>query len=489
MTNHFRLPGRHTRQEQPLHSLRWTQESAGFKEPVRTFFLVQLLSTWCIRISDFSLVLFLAEAIPGTLLYISFYGLARSLAALLLSSEVARTTRNLSRLRALQLAIACQRISVATSCLLFILLPAFSAKALLVRNMIFGVLVFLSCAEKLGSISTTVTIERDWVIVVARITGLSRHSLNASLRRIELFSKLASPLVISFLSLRSMQAAIWVVLVSNLGSMLLEFRATSRMWVSVPELALYAFNSIPLDETHETLEDEREEMEFHTETISSDRIDEQPLGSSKWWLLSAIYPWRAYFRSPVFLASFSNAILYCTVLFFGGQTVTYLVSTGFSWFEIAALRIASTVAELIGTVISPAIMVKLGPVRAGMWFMIWQVVCIAAFAGKVLTADMRTKTAGILLAIGITLKRIGICGSELAIQFIVQESVPATQRAQFSSSEMASQSFFEVLSFGTTAVFSTAQDFNYPVLISYAGIIASMVCYTAFARNTRHSIL
>jgi hypothetical protein len=57
------------------------------------------------RISDFSLILFLTDAIPGTLLYISIYGLTKALVAVLLSSWVAQSTRRLSRLHALQLAL------------------------------------------------------------------------------------------------------------------------------------------------------------------------------------------------------------------------------------------------------------------------------------------------------------------------------------------------------------------------------------------------
>ncbi|CAH0051031.1 unnamed protein product [Clonostachys solani] len=448
------------------------QGHAGPKSSVRALYLVQLLSTWAMRTSDFSLILFLTDAIPGTLLYISIYGLTKALVAVLLSSWVAQSTRRLSRLHALQLAIACQRISVAASCFLFSLFPLFDAHSRL-RDSFFALLTCFGCLEKLASITSVVIIERDWVIVIAEAGSVPRHGLNAQLRRIELFSKLLSPLIISFFNSWSPQIAIWAVLFSNLGSMLVEFRVTSQMWSSVPGLARSPSSTV---DDGIAIEDN-----LH---VSSTFGSTHDTGQGR-WLSNAIQPWREYTRSPAFFASFSNAVLYWTVLFFGGQTITYLLTTGFTPFEVASLRVASTIAETLGTVISPPIMAKLGPGPAGVCFMAWQLICIGVFAGRILAADMVTKGSGILLAIGITLKRIGLCGSDLSIQFIVQEIVPASLRAQFSSTEMACQNLFELFSYCTTTIYFRAEDFKYPVFISYGGIIASTIFYSTYVWRTR----
>ncbi|VUC30670.1 unnamed protein product [Clonostachys rosea] len=456
--------------------LRSSQGHAGQKSSVRALYLVQLLSTWAMRISDFSMILFLTEAIPGTLLYISIYGLTKALVAVLLSSWVAQISRRLSRLRALQLAIACQRISVAVSCLLFSMFPLFSTHTRL-KDYIFAFLTCFGCLEKLASITSVVIIERDWVIVIADAGSVPRHGLNAQLRRIELFSKLLPPLIISFFNSWSPQIAIWMVLLSNGGSMLVEFHVTSQMWSLVPGLAR-SLGSATDDGTEigDTL---------HHGSLRSESIYDISRGR---WLSNAIQPWQEYAMSPAFFASFSNAVLYWTVLFFGGQTITYLLTTGFTSFEVASLRVASTIAETLGTVISPPIMKKLGPGPAGVCFMVWQLLCIGVFAGQILAADVATKGSGILLAIGITLKRIGLCGSDLAIQFIVQETVPASSRAQFSSTEMACQNLFELFSYCTTTIYSRAEEFKYPVFISYGGIIASTVFFCAYVwQNRRNS--
>lgn len=114
-------------------------------------------------------------------------------------------------------------------------------------------------------------------------------------------------------------------------------------------------------------------------------------------------------------------MLYLTVLSFGGQMVTYLLSTGFIALEISFLRVASVLAELGGTIMAPYLMNHIGTVRAGLWFLLWQVTCVGMFSWAILTFDITSKLVGICLAVSITFKRLGLWGSDLAIQYIVQE--------------------------------------------------------------------
>jgi solute carrier family 40 (iron-regulated transporter), member 1 len=85
------------------------------------------------------------------------------------------------------------------------------------------------------------------------------------------------------------------------------------------------------------------------------------------------------------------------------------------------MRVASVLAELAGTWAAPILMRKIGPVRAGLWLMMWQISCIAAFAGTTMKYDAGTRIVGICLIVGITFKRLRLWGSDLCIQYIVQE--------------------------------------------------------------------
>ena len=55
-----------------------------------------------------------------------------------------------------------QRVPVAVSCLVFIVLARFKTSAE-IKLVLFSVLVVLACPEKLASIANAVSVERDWV--------------------------------------------------------------------------------------------------------------------------------------------------------------------------------------------------------------------------------------------------------------------------------------------------------------------------------------
>lgn len=283
----------------------------------------------------------------------------------------------------------------------------------------FTLLLFLACLEKLASIATIVAIERDWVIIIAEVNSISRQDVNASLRRLDLLSKLVAPFLISLLNKCSPTLSIWALLVISVASSPAEFHVTTRIYTNIPKLAL---RTTPTKEQRDALDEtEMDNLASQTTAFPPPVWARSTTMSRLSWLTAALTPWIEYTRSPVFLASISNSILYWTVLSFGGQTVTYLLTIGFLPLEISVLRLASVVTELAGTWVAPIVMDRIGPVRAGLWFLLWQVFCVLAFAGPTVTSDAMAKSVGVALAAGITFKRVGLWGSDLAIQYIVQE--------------------------------------------------------------------
>lgn len=135
----------------------------------------------------------------------------------------------------------------------------------------------------------------------------------------------------------------------------------------------------------------------------------------------AVAPWRDYVTSPVFLASFALSLLYLTVLSFGGTMVTYLLHTGFNSLEVSAMRIGSVAAELFGTWAAPFIMNRIGPIRSGLWFVNWQLCCVAGAAAAYIFFDASSQLVASSLIVGVALSRIGLWGFDLSVQFLVQD--------------------------------------------------------------------
>ncbi|KAH1776549.1 hypothetical protein KXV95_005688 [Aspergillus fumigatus] len=447
---------------------------------------------------EFGAVLFLASIFQGTLLYASIYALVRSASAVVLSSWLGSKMDRSNRLVAIRHSIVWQRVPVAVSCACFValLMPSFRESEPLASGLFLAV-VLLACMEKLAATANTVAVERDWVIIVADTLAIERQDLNASMRRIDLFCKLVAPVVISLVDGLSTKVAVWTVLGVNALSVFIEYIAIAQVYNAIPELVRTA--SVPTDDGFRAVEDARE----------------HPTANQKGIIKSAIHlvkraasPWRQYVASPVFLASFALSLLYLTVLSFGTTMVTYLLHMGFDPLQVSCMRIGAVLAELSGTWAAPFIMGRIGPIRSGLWFLNWQLGCLATAAVAFALYDSNSRLVAVSLILGVALSRIGLWGFDLSVQFLVQEvitfspegcyqrllmsinkGVEEDTRGRFSSTEMGVQNVFEMLSFATTVVFPLPEQFKYPVFISYGAIALAAICFAAYVRKERGHLL
>ena len=135
----------------------------------RLLYTSHLLSAWNSRAFEFGAFLFLATIFPQTLLPASIYALTRAGAAATLSPWLGGYIDRGNRLSVVRLSIVGQRISVAASCIILYCLcqfermrsqPAWSYGAL-------SLLSVLACVEKLAAVMNTISVERDWVVVIA----------------------------------------------------------------------------------------------------------------------------------------------------------------------------------------------------------------------------------------------------------------------------------------------------------------------------------
>ncbi|KAL9060554.1 MAG: hypothetical protein Q9206_000964 [Seirophora lacunosa] len=423
---------------------------------------------------EFGAFLFLADVFPETLLFASVYALARSLTVFLLSSSIGGIMDVSNRLWAIRASIMWQRIPVAASCVIFIVLNSFPLQDITL-HLFFLVLVVSACLEKLAATANTIAVERDWAVVVCQGDNVKMRDLNAVMRRIDLIAKLVAPLFIAFVHATFTKAALWVVLVSNIASVFIEYVAIAQVYDAVPALAR------PVENPERSMRN-MDPLDVEEPTTIEHRPHWRRAQS---WLEKVTLPWSLYFRSPLLLASLSLSILYLTVLSFNAQMVTYLLTVGYSALWVAILRLFSVVVELGATWAAPIMMSRIGPVRSGLWFITWQFGCaavgVAIFNMPVVSQQLNVTA----LVTGTVLSRIGLWGFDLSIQYIIQEEVPSSHRSQFSATEAALQNLFEVLSFATTTVFARPEQFNYPTLISVGAIGVANICFAVFVRQNR----
>ncbi|KAG9187976.1 hypothetical protein G6011_01899 [Alternaria panax] len=448
-----------------------------------------ILSTWNARTFEFGAVIFLAKIFPGTLFFASCYALFRSLAAALLGSWIGQQVDAKDRLHVVRQSIVWQRLSVAGSCAILVgMLSLASDKekdVSIVTYGLFVVSVCLACVEKLAFVANTVSVERDWIVVVSESLGTDRQELNSAMRRIDLVCKLVAPVGIGLVDGYSTKTAIWVVFAQNAISVLVEYIAIANVYAAVPELGVA--KGVAHSET-DTATELQPQHSSHQDTVSKPPSRSSTLVAN---IKLHLRPYRAYIENPAFLASFSLSLLYLTVLSFASQMTTYLLTLGFTSTHVSVMRLVSVILELSATIAAPWLMGKIGAVRAGLWFINEQVLAIALAIGlfHVFPTSMAPMLAGATLVLGVCLSRLGLWGFDLSVQYLVQEDAPPASRGSFSAIEMSLQNVFELLSFATTMVWWRPQDFAIPIYISAAAIASSAACFAGFVRQKRGHLL
>ena len=449
-----------------------------------------VLSTWNARTFEFGAVIFLAKIFPGTLFFASCYALFRSLAAAVLGSWIGGLVDRKDRLWVVRQSIVWQRVSVAGSCAILVAMLGGEEKDIgMVTYGLFFISVVLACIEKLAFVANTVSVERDWIVVVSESLSVDRQELNSAMRRIDLICKLIAPVGIGLVDGYSTRLAIWVVFAQNAISVLVEYFAIANVYAAVPELSVgKGVVTKPASETDIATELQQRASSPNQDAVPNTTTRRSTITKT---ITAHLAPYREYITNPAFLASFSLSLLYLTVLSFASQMTTYLLTLGFTSTHVSVMRLVSVVLELSATIAAPWLMNKIGAVRAGLWFINEQLLAIALAIGlfHIFPTTTAPMLAGGALVIGVCLSRLGLWGFDLSVQYLVQEDAPPASRGSFSAIEMSLQNLFELLSFATTMIWYKPQDFFIPIYISAGAIASSAACFAGFVRQKRGHLL
>jgi solute carrier family 40 (iron-regulated transporter), member 1 len=239
--------------------------------------------------------------------------------------------------------------------------------------------------------------------------------MNSQMRRIDLFCKLVSPLAIALMDGASTKIAIQAIFWTSAASVAIEYALIARAYGVIPALAW------------RVRPDDHASLDNSEPTVTG----ESKLSGALLQCRQLLQNLKVYFNHPALLPSLSLSLLYLTVLSFSGQMVTYLLSAGYTSTTIGFVRSVSVVAEMSATWLAPLAMTKLGPIRAGIWFLNWQIICLTVAVGWFLIEPGPIRAASYLVA-GVIASRIGLWGFDLCTQIIIQEvSSPCSHLVKF----------------------------------------------------------
>ncbi|KAJ8607675.1 hypothetical protein MRB53_040138 [Persea americana] len=402
----------------------------------KSLYVSHFISTWNSRGFEFGAVLFLASIYPGTLLPMSVYALLRAAAAIVFSPVLGEYIDRHDRLSVIRVSIVGQRLAVAVSCGVFLTLLLFQSTTHPATSIaLFLLSTILACVEKLCIIMNTIAVERDWVVVIAGTNDGLLQEMNSQMRRIDLFCKLMSPLVIALIDGYSTSIAITLTIVLNSTSVIAEYFLISWVYMRTPALALPKHN---IGEQETELVDKSQIKIIYSTIVEQTKI---------------------YVKSHAFLPSLSLSMLYLTVLSFSGQMTTYLlalsephISKCFYWPHTLLRNIGRDQRDFR---------------------------CTTSRCTTRRGASRSPNLSTAVFIAAIVLSRVGLWAFDLTAQLLVQNSVDSEHRGSFSATEAGLQNFFELCTFAMTMVWSRPEQFRYPATFS---LVATCIAAAIYAR-------
>ncbi|KAJ3106729.1 hypothetical protein HDU97_005655 [Phlyctochytrium planicorne] len=434
------------------------------------------LTSWAMRMDEWSIALMLSYIYPSNLFYISAYSLAQTVAAAVLGPLVGSwIERSSTRYQGVVGVVAAQKIGIAGASLGLWCMDRWlmSNAAQGWRWAVFGAAIVFGCLMKLGNLGCVIGVERDWVVIMAGGNTEVLMRMNVHLRRIDLFCKLSATIFVSFLAswltvpVTVLGVAAWCIL-----TLPIEIVMLGVVYEKIPALAIPRCRdeseevSVEDEDGQGLLETERGGGRYGTVEQDDDATQQQPpckerLPRKEWSggiTKRSLYAWKLFAKQPIRLASVAVSLLYFTTVAFGGVMVTFLLSLGYSAELLAGMKGLAVLCGLIATVTLPKLTAAVGLTSAGLWgvwsefFTLLPMIVAIAAVGR---GDEDGKVSvgwSIALFGGAILSRWGLWTFDLVETQLVQESVSNSDMGVINGVQFSLQNIFELMSYIVTMV-------------------------------------
>ncbi|KAJ7345545.1 hypothetical protein JRQ81_001495 [Phrynocephalus forsythii] len=346
-------------------------------------YLGHSLSTWGDRMWHFAVSVFLVELYGNSLLLTAVYGLVVAGSVLLLGAIIGDWVDKTSRLKVAQTSLIVQNVSVIFCGILLMIVFLYKAQLLTMYHgwlltLCYILVITIANTANLASTATAITIQRDWVVVVAGENRSKLADMNATIRRIDQLTNILAPMAVGqIMTFGSPVIGCGFISGWNLISMCVEYALLWKVYQKTPALA-HKMN-LKVEESELKQLNIQKESELKP-TEGAQLMEEKdarvfdPKQEENVSCLSRMAEpfvtfrdgWVAYYNQSVFLAGMGLAFLYMTVLGFDCITTGYAYTQGLSGSTLSLLMGASAITGIMGTVAFTWLRRKCGLVRTGL---------------------------------------------------------------------------------------------------------------------------
>ena len=416
-------------------------------------------SAWGDRMWEFSGVLFVLELFSDTLLPSSLFGFIEVLVGILTSSRIGNYIDTHDRLKVMRESVVFQNIGVCLASLVFYFVLNGEDLSLTQKWFYFSVVIPFSLLAKMSSTMNKICIHKDWLVVLAGGDSEEQTRLNTSMRRIDLITKIASPILVGFISsFFSPRTAALFILIWSAISGVFEYN-----------LNTYVFRNCKV--LHNKLEKAKEKGEEGGRDAG---------GKKKAETFNLAQAFRAYAAHPVFMASFSYSMLYISLLSFGGIMISFLKLVGIPEIWLAIGRGFGAAVGVGASLVAPVLIKGMGLEAAGV-FSIWLLaLCLAPSAIALLLMDYRSIEFAVSIFLSLGLSRFGLWAFDIVETQIMQVGVSEKERGAINGTQEAFMNIGYLCGFVLTMIFSSAHQFAIPGSISFLSVFLAAVLYTVY---------
>uniref|UniRef100_A0AAQ4Q299 Solute carrier family 40 member n=2 Tax=Gasterosteus aculeatus aculeatus TaxID=481459 RepID=A0AAQ4Q299_GASAC len=523
-------------------------------ESVRDFFtsakfliyMGHALSTWGDRMWNFAVAVFLVELYGNSLLLTAVYGLVVAGSVLLLGAIIGDWVDKNPRLKVAQTSLLVQNSCVIVCGILLMVVFNFKEQLAELYNgwvltTCYILVITIANIANLASTATSITIQRDWVVVVAGQDSSKLADMNATVRIIDQLTNILAPMLVGqIMSFGSHFIGCGFISGWNLCSMCLEYALLWKVYQKTPALASKAGQKeqqqemkqlSPSKDSESGQSPEDSFLPLMNDTSVAAKPDSAKQQGCCYQMSEPLRTlkagWVAYYNQNIFFAGMSLAFLYMTVLGFDCITTGYAYTQGLNGSVLSLLMGASAVAGICGTVAFTWVRKKCGLIRTGFISGTAQLCClvlcvVSVFApgspfdlsvspfqdiythliGEKMLPEAEHVLAGLnattaapaeevpplqsymsvsLLFAGVIAARVGLWSFDLTVTQLIQENVIESERGVINGVQNSMNYLLDLLHFIMVILAPNPEAFGLLVIISVSFVAMGHMMYFGFA--------
>lgn len=507
------------------------------------------LSTWGDRMWNFAVAVFLVELYGNSLLLTAVYGLVVAGSVLLLGAIIGDWVDKNPRLKVAQTSLLVQNSCVIACGVLLMLVFQFKDQLTELYNgwiltTCYILVITIANIANLASTAMSITIQRDWVVVVAGQDSSKLADMNATVRIIDQLTNILAPMLVGqIMAFGSHFVGCGFISGWNLCSMCVEYALLWKVYQKTPALAVKAGQKeqqqelkqlSPAKDLENGQSPEESSQPLMNETSVVATSDSPKQRTCCYQMAEPVRTfkagWVAYYNQNIFFAGMSLAFLYMTVLGFDCITTGYAYTQGLNGSVLSLLMGASAISGICGTVAFTWVRKKCGLIRTGFISGMAQLSClilcvISVFAPgspfdlsvspfqdlythligeKTLPEAVHSLTGGnitmpttatptqelppmqsymsvSLLFAGVIAARVGLWSFDLTVTQLIQENVIESERGVINGVQNSMNYLLDLLHFIMVILAPNPEAFGLLVIISVSFVAMGHMMYFRFA--------